>query len=284
MAKLIGGLGTSHIPTIGAVMDNKTMTGAYWERFVEGIKPARKWMKENKPDVCIVIYNDHGSNFGITLQNVIPFGIGMSKEYKPADEGYGRRKVPTCEGNQELSIHLAHSLLADEFDIVQSYELDVDHGVTVPLSILCGEDLEQWPCQIIPLYVGVIQYPQPTGNRCYNLGKALRKAIDSYPKDLKVAVIGTGGLSHQLQGPRAGLLNQEYDKKWLDGLINEPEKIKDISGVELIRETGSEGAEAIMWLVMRGAMDKEVKEVYKFMHKPVSNTNYSLVILENKSN
>ncbi len=284
MAKLIGGLGTSHIPTIGAVMDNKTMTGPYWERFVEGIKPARAWMKENKPDVCIVVYNDHGSNFGITLQNVIPFGIGMSKEYKPADEGYGRRKVPTCEGNQKLSIHLAQSLLADEFDIVQSYELDVDHGVTVPLSILCGEDLEEWPCQIIPLYVGVIQYPQPTGNRCYNLGKALRKAIDSFPEDLKVAVIGTGGLSHQLQGPRAGLLNQEYDKQWLDGLIKEPEKIKDISGVELIRETGSEGAEAIMWLVMRGAMDEEVKEVYKFMHKPVSNTNYSLVILENKSN
>lgn len=282
MAKIIGGIGTSHIPTIGAVMDNDEMHGEYWERFSKGIIPAREWMKENKPDVCIVVYNDHGSNFGITLQNVVPFGIGMSKEYKPADEGFGRREVPTCKGNPELSAHIAKSLIFDEFDIVQSHELDVDHGLTVPLSILYGQPKE-WPCQIIPLYVGVIQYPQPTGNRCYNLGKALKKAVESFPQDLKVAVLGTGGLSHQLQGQRAGLLNADYDSKWLDDLVKNPNKAKDTSVVELIRETGSEGAEAIMWLVMRGAMDEEVKETYRFMHAPVSNTNYSLVILENKN-
>lgn len=281
MAKLIGGIGTSHIPPIGIAMDSGNLKGPYWDRFAKGIEPAREWMKKNKPDVCIVVYNDHGSNFGITLQNVVPFGLGMAKEYQPADEGFGRREVPTCKGNQKLSAHIAKSLIFDEFDIVQSHELDVDHGLTVPLSILFGQP-KQWPCQIIPLYVGVIQYPQPTGNRCYNLGKALRKAIDSFPEDLKVAVIGTGGLSHQLQGPRAGLLNQKYDIKWLDGLVNEPLKTKEISLVELIRETGSEGAEAVMWLVMRGAMDDKVDEVYRFMHKPVSNTNYTLTILENK--
>lgn len=282
MAKIIGGIGTSHIPPIGIAMDNGTMTGPYWEKFVEGIQPAREWMKKNKPDVCIVVYNDHGSNFGVTLKNVVPFGLGMAKEYLPADEGFGRREVPTCKGNQELSAHLAESLIMDEFDIVQSHELDVDHGLTVPLSILYGQP-EEWPCQVIPLYVGVIQYPQPSGNRCYNLGKALKKAVESFPEDLNVAVLGTGGLSHQLQGPRAGLLNSDYDKSWLDGLVNEPTKIKDISLTELIRETGSEGAEAIMWLTMRGAMDDEVEEVYRFMHKPVSNTNYSLTIMENKN-
>ncbi|PID48283.1 MAG: protocatechuate 3,4-dioxygenase [Proteobacteria bacterium] len=281
MAKIIGGIGTSHIPTIGMVMDTDQMHGAYWERFANGIIPAREWMKKNKPDVCIVVYNDHGSNFGITLKNVVPFGIGMAKEYQPADEGFGRREVPSCKGNPKLSAHIAKSLLSDEFDIVQSYELDVDHGVTVPLSILFGQP-EEWPCQVIPLYVGVIQYPQPSGNRCYKLGQALRKAIDSFPEDIKVAVLGTGGLSHQLQGERVGLINVDYDSKWLDALIHEPLKAKETSLVELIRETGSEGAEAVMWLVMRGAMDEEVKQAYRFMHAPVSNTNYSLVILENK--
>lgn len=282
MAKLIGGIGTSHIPPIGIAMDNGTLHGDYWDKFAAGIEPARKWIKENKPDVLIVVYNDHGSNFEITLKNVIPFGLGMAAEYKPADEGFGPRQVPTAKGNQAFSAHLAEHLIFDEFDIVQSYELDIDHGCTVPLSILYGDKVEEWPCQIIPLYVGVIQYPQPSGNRCYNLGKALRKAIDAFPEDLKVAVVGTGGLSHQLQGPRAGLLNADYDTKWLDNLVNEPHKTKDISLTELIREAGSEGAEAIMWLVMRGAMNEKVNEVYRFMHLPVSNTNYSLTILENE--
>ncbi|WP_331774683.1 class III extradiol dioxygenase subunit beta [Sulfurospirillum sp. 1612] len=280
MAKIIGGIGTSHIPTVGHVMDSGTMVGDYWEPFINGIQPARQWIKKNKPDVCIVVYNDHGSNF--SLKDVIPFGIGMADKFLPADEGYGRRNVPTCYGHQALSAHIAESLIFDEFDIVMSNELDVDHGLTVPLSILYDQPSE-WPCKVIPLYVGVVQYPQPTGNRCYNLGKAIRKAVDSFPEDITVAILGTGGLSHQLQGPRAGLINQDYDQKWLTGLVNDPLTTKDISHTELIRETGSEGIEAIMWLVMRGAMDDKVNEVYRFMHAPVSNTNYSLIILENQN-
>lgn len=280
MAKIIGGIGTSHIPTIMHVFDTHTNTGPYWEPFNEGIKPLRKWMKEKKPDVCIIVYNDHGSNF--SLKNVIPFGIGLAKEYLPADEGYGRRPVPTFQGHPELSCHLVEHFNEKEFDVAMSFELDVDHGFSVPASILFGEDCQEWPCKFIPLYVGVVQYPQPKGNRCYNLGKAIREAVDSFPEDITVAIVGTGGLSHQLQGPRAGLINQEYDKKWLDGLINDPESIKDISLTELIRETGSEGAEAIMWLTMRGALNKDVKTTYRFNHTPVSNTNYTTVILENE--
>jgi len=280
MAKIIGGIGTSHIPTIMHVFDTHTNTGPYWEPFNEGIKPLRKWVKEKKPDVCIIVYNDHGSNF--SLKNVIPFGLGLAKEYLPADEGYGRRPVPTFQGHPELSCHLAEHFNEKEFDVAMSFELDVDHGFSVPASIMFGEDCQEWPCKFIPLYVGVVQYPQPKGNRCYNLGRAIREAVDSFPEDITVAIVGTGGLSHQLQGPRAGLINQEYDKKWLDGLINDPETTKDISVTELIRETGSEGAEAIMWLTMRGALDKNVKTTYRFNHTPVSNTNYSLVILENE--
>ena len=207
----------------------------------------------------------------------------MGEKFLPADEGYGRRQVPTCEGHPALSAHIAESLIFDEFDIVMSNELDVDHGLTVPLSIMYDQP-KAWPCKVIPIYVGVVQYPQPRGNRCYNLGKAIRKAVDSFPEDINIAILGTGGLSHQLQGQRAGLINQDYDKKWLDGFVNTPLITKDISHTELIREAGSEGIEAIMWLVMRGAMDEEVKETYRFMHTPVSNTNYSLIILENKEN
>lgn len=279
MAKIIGGIGTSHIPTVGHVMDSGTMVGEYWDPFINGIKPVREWIKENKPDVCIIVYNDHGSNF--SLKDIVPFGMGMADKYLPADEGYGRRNVPTCKGHPALSAHIAESLIFDEFDIVMSNELDVDHGLTVPLSILYDQPTE-WPCQVIPFYVGVVQYPQPTGNRCYNLGRAIRKAVDSFDEDITVAILGTGGLSHQLQGQRAGLINQDYDQKWLNGLVNDPNITKKISHTELIRETGSEGIEAIMWLVMRGAMDEKVNEVYRFMHAPVSNTNYSLIILENK--
>ena len=280
MAKMIGGIGTSHIPTIMHAFDNKKNVGEYWDRFNEGIKPVRQWMKEKKPDVCIVIYNDHGSNF--PLKDVIPFGIGMADEYLPADEGYGRRPVPTFKGHPQLSCHLAEHFNEKEFDVAFSFELDVDHGFSVPASIMFGEDCEQWPCKFIPLYVGVVQYPQPKGNRCFNLGKAIREAIDSFPEDLKVAVVGTGGMSHQLQGPRAGLVNVEYDMNWLDKMIADPESIKDISLAELIRETGSEGAEVTMWLMMRGAMNKQVKEVYRFSHVPISNTHYALTILENQ--
>ncbi len=280
MAKLIGGIGTSHIPTIMLKMDSKTNTGPYWERFNEGIKPLRAWMKEKKPDVCIIVYNDHGSNF--SLKNVIPFGIGIADEYLPADEGYGRRPVPTFKGDAALSTHIAEHFNEKEFDVAFSFELDVDHGFSVPASLAFGEDLEEWPCKFVPLYVGVVQYPQPKGNRCFNLGRAIREAIESYPEDINVCIMGTGGLSHQLQGPRAGLINVDYDTWWLDNLVKDPESIKDIPTTELIRETGSEGAEAIMWLVMRGALNKEVDEVYRFMHVPISNTNYSLTILENK--
>ena len=280
MAKLIAGIGTAHVPAIGAAIDHGKRSESYWQPFFAGIEPAREWMAKVQPDVCIIVYNDHASAF--SLESISTFALGMAPEYPPADEGYGPRKVPVCEGHPEFSWHIAESLIFDEFDITMVNEMTVDHGLTVPLSIMYDQP-ESWPCKVIPLCVNVIQYPQPVGNRCYNLGKALRKAVDSFPEDITVAIFGTGGLSHQLQGERAGVVNPEYDKNWLDQLVADPKSIKDTTQEEYIRECGSEGAEMVMWFIMRGAMDDRVDEIYRFCHVPVSNTHYGLTLLENAS-
>lgn len=278
MATIVGGVGTSHVPAIGAAVDHGKTQEPYWKPVFDGMQPAKQWLEDVDPDVCIIVYNDHASAFSL---EVIPtFAIGVAPEYLPADEGYGPRKVPRVSGDSKFGWHLAESLIKDEFDITIVNELPVDHGLTVPLSVMYGQP-EKWPCKVIPLCVNVIQYPQPSGNRCYELGKSLRKAIDSYSDDIKVAVVGTGGLSHQLQGERSGLINGEYDERWLDDFVENPEKVKSIGHTEYLRETGSEGIEMIMWLIMRGALDENVEQVYRFTHCPVSNTHYGLLVLKN---
>ncbi len=279
MAKIIGGIGTSHVPAIGAAIDHGKEAEPYWQPFFKGIQPARDWMEKAKPDVCIIIYNDHASAF--SLESISTFSIGVAPEFQPADEGYGPRKVPVVKGSSEFATHIAESLILDEFDMTICNKMPVDHGLTVPLSIAYDQP-EEWPCEVIPLCVNVIQYPQPTANRCYNLGKALRKAIDSFDKDITVVIFGTGGMSHQLQGERAGLVNRDFDTEFLDKLTKSPKDLTKLSHTEYLRESGSEGIEMIMWLIMRGAMDDELDEIYRFYHVPVSNTGYGLLILENK--
>ena len=279
MAKVIAGVGTSHVPAIGAAIDHGKQNEPYWQRFFAGIQPARKWIEKTKPDVCIIVYNDHASAF--SLENIPTFALGVAEEFEPADEGYGPRKVPTVKGHPALAWHIAESLILDEFDMTISNQLPVDHGLTVPLSIMYGQP-EAWPCQVIPFCVNVIQYPPPTANRCFQIGKALRKAVESYPEDLKVAIFGTGGLSNQLQGERAGLINSDYDMAFMDKLVSSPDELAKVSHNELLREAGSEGIEMIMWLVMRGALDMDVEELYRFNHVPISNSSYGISILENK--
>lgn len=279
MAKIIAGVGTSHVPAIGAAIDHNKTQEPYFKPLFDGVEPLRAWIDEVKPDVCIVVYNDHASAF--SLEMTPTFAIGVADEFDPADEGYGPRPVPQVKGDSKLAWHLAESLILDEFDMTLVNNMPVDHGLTVPLSLAYNQP-EEWPCKVIPLLVNVIQYPQPTANRCYDLGKAIRKAVETYPEDTKVAIFGTGGLSHQLQGERAGLINADFDEKWLDDLVDEPTKITQINHTEYLRETGSEGIEAIMWFVMRGALDDEVEVVHRFTHCPVSNSNYGLIVLENK--
>jgi protocatechuate 4,5-dioxygenase, beta chain len=279
MAKLIGGIGTSHVPAIGAAVDHGKQGEDYWKDFFAGIEPVKEWIKEAKPDVCIIVYNDHASAY--SLENISTFAIGVADEFEPADEGYGPREVPVVKGHSEFAWHIAESLIFSEFDMTISNHMPVDHGLTVPLSIAYDQPSE-WPCRVIPIAVNVIQYPAPTANRCHELGKALRTAIDSYDSDIKVAVFGTDGMSHQLQGERAGLINRDFDEHFLDSLVSNPAALTKMSHTEYIREAGSEGIEIVMWLIMRGAMDVEVDEKYRFYHVPVSNTAYGLTILENR--
>lgn len=278
MVRLIGGVGTSHVPSIGAAVDHGKTQEPYWKPLFDGYGPARQWMKDNAPDVVIIVYNDHASAFSLDL--IPTFLIGVADEYLPADEGYGPRKVPAVQGDSKLAWHLAESLILDEFDMTIANKMVVDHGLTVPLSIMCDQP-ELWPCKVIPLCVNVIQYPPPTGQRCYKLGKAIRRALDAYDEDLSVAIFGTGGMSHQLQGERAGIINQEFDNDFLDRLSADPESVAQISHAEYIMESGSEGIEMVMWMIMRGALNDKVKEVYRHYHVPASNTAAGLIILEN---
>ena len=280
MARIIGGVGTSHVPALGAASDHNKQDEPYWKSLFEGLEPARKWIEKSKPDVVIVVFNDHASAFSVELINT--FVLGVADDYQPADEGYGPRPVPLVVCNAEFSSHIAESLVMDEFDIAIANEMDVDHGLTVPLTVMYGKP-EEWPVQVIPLCVNVIKYPQPTGNRCYDIGKAIRKAVESYPEDLRVAIFGTGGMSHQLQGERAGFVNSEFDHMFMDGLIGDPTKLRKIGHTEYLRDAGSEGIELIMWLIMRGSLSDDIEEVYRFYHVPVSNSAYGLIVFDEKS-
>jgi protocatechuate 4,5-dioxygenase beta chain len=281
MAEVIWGLATSHVPSIGAAMDHGTTGDPYWKPLFEGYQPAREWMAEHTPDVAIVVYNDHAN--GVDLDVVPTFAIGTAESYQVADEGFGRRPVPEVRGAPELSLHLVEQLVDEGFDLTVFQELDVDHGLTVPLSVFCPEPGEAWPCAVVPLLVNVIQYPQPTAARCYALGQAIGRAVRSYPDDVKVAVFGTGGMSHQLAGARAGFINPAFDAMYLEAIQTDPQKLAALSREEYVRLAGSEGIELIMWLVMRGAMDDEITRVHEAYHVPASNTAAALALFDNRA-
>ncbi len=280
MAKLIAGVTTSHVPAIGAALDGGKSGEPYWKRVFDGYEVSKKWLADARPDVAIVVYNDHASAF--SLEIIPTFAIGCAEEFQPADEGWGPRPVPVVKGHPDLAWHIAQSAILDEFDMTIVNKMEVDHGLTVPLSLMCGQPAE-WPFKVIPLCVNVIQYPPPTGNRCYNLGKAIRRAVESFPEDLRVVIFGTGGMSHQLQGPRAGLINSEFDNRFLDNFGPHPEKLIGLPHLEYVRDAGSEAIEMVMWLTARGALDDDVREVHRFYTVPASNTAVGHLILENKA-
>jgi len=278
VAKIIAGISSSHVPAIGAAIDNKQTEDTYWKRVFSGFEKSKQWMAQAKPDVIIAIYNDHASAFSVEM--IPTFALGTAAEFPPADEGWGPRPVPVVKGHPELASHIATSCILDGFDLTIVNKMEVDHGLTVPLNLVFGSPKE-WPCPVIPLAVNVVQYPPPTGQRCFDLGKAIRRAVDSYPDDLRVVVFGTGGMSHQISGPRAGLINREFDTAFLDNLTKNPKALAKMPHVEYMREAGAEGIEMVMWLVMRGALDDKVKEVYRFYTVPASNTAVGHIILEN---
>ena len=277
MARIVAGVATSHTPAIGAAMDNGKADEPYWKPLFAGYEASKKWMKETRPDVVLMVYNDHTNAFDFRM--IPTFALGCADEFPIADEGWGPRPVPVVKGYPELASHIAQSVILDEFDLTIVNEMEVDHGLTVPMTLLFGTP-EAWPVRVVPLAVNVVQYPPPTGHRCYMLGQALRRAVQSWHEDLKIVIFGTGGMSHQIQGPRAGLINKEFDKAFLDDLTRNPERLVQLSHLEYMREAGAEGIELVMWLIMRGALGDDVREIYRFYHVPASSTGVGHIILE----
>jgi protocatechuate 4,5-dioxygenase beta chain len=283
MARITASVYTSHVPAIGAALDLGKTHEPYWQPLFQGYEFGKQWMKDNKPDVIFLVFNDHATAFSLDM--IPTFAIGTAAEYQPADEGWGPRPVPKVFGHPELASHIAQSVIQQDFDLTIVNKMDVDHGLTVPLSLMCGQP-QAWPCPVIPFAVNVVQYPVPSGQRCYNLGKAIAKAVASYDEDLNVHIWGTGGMSHQLQGPRAGLINKDFDNAFLDKLVNDPEAAARIPHIDYVRDAGSEGIELVMWLIARGAMADAAggprpKAVKRFYHVPASNTAVGHLILEN---
>lgn len=276
MARITAGLATSHIPAVGAAIDLGRTAEPYWAPVFAGYDWARAWVADERPDVVILVYNDHASAFDM---RVIPtFAIGCAERFPVADEGWGPRPVPAVEGHPDLAWHIAQSCILDEFDITIINEMAVDHGLTVPLSLMFGQP-RAWPVRVVPLAVNVVTYPPPTGNRCWVLGEAIARAVASFPEELTVQVWGTGGMSHQLQGPRAGLINTPWDTAFLDRLTADPQALRGMPHIDYLREAGSEGIELVMWLVMRGALGPQARELHRHYHVPASNTAVGHIVL-----
>lgn len=276
MARITAGITTSHIPAVGAALDLGKTGEDYWRPVFAGYDWVKRFEVEEKPDVVILVYNDHASAFDMKF--IPTFALGCGEEFPIADEGWGPRPVPVVEGHPDLAWHIAQSCILDEFDLTIINEMEVDHGLTVPLSLIFGQ-VEKWPVKVVPLAVNVVTYPPPSGNRCWQLGEAIARAVASYPEDLNVQVWGTGGMSHQLQGPRAGLINKSWDQAFLDKLTEDPEALRYMPHIEYLREAGSEGIELVMWLIMRGAMGDNAEELNRFYHVPASNTAVGHIVL-----
>jgi protocatechuate 4,5-dioxygenase beta chain len=284
MARITASVYTSHVPAIGVAIDMGKTDEPYWQPLFAGYEPSKAWIQEHPPDVVVLVFNDHATSFSL---DIIPtFAIGTGAEYPVADEGWGPRPVPPVIGHPDLAAHVAHSVIQQDFDLTIVNRMDVDHGLTVPLSLMFGQP-DEWPCQVIPVAVNVVQFPPPSGQRCLNLGRAIRNAVESYDEPLNVQIWGTGGMSHQLQGPRAGLINAEFDAAFLDQLIADPAELARKPHVDYLREAGSEGVELVMWLVARGAMGDLAggpppSVRHRFYHVPASNTAVGHLILQDQ--
>jgi len=280
MARITAGVATSHVPAIGVAIDLGKTQEEYWDPVFKGFEFSKAWIATEKPDVIFLVYNDHASAFDLSM--IPTFAIGCSDSFEPADEGWGPRPVPTVKGHPELAWHIAQSVIQNDFDLTLINEMTVDHGLTVPLSLMFGTPKE-WPCLVIPFAVNVLVYPPPSGQRCYLLGKAIRRAVEAFDEDLNVQIWGTGGMSHQLQGPRAGLINQQFDADFLDRLQSDAEGLAKMPHLDYLQNAGSEGIELVMWLVMRGALDQNVEMLHRFYHVPASNTAVGHIILKNRT-
>jgi protocatechuate 4,5-dioxygenase beta chain len=276
-SKIVAGLGLSHVPSVGVALDRGKMQTPAWKPLADAYVPVREWLERLAPDAAIVVYNDHGADF--MFDKYPTFALGAAERYAIADEGFGTRSLPEVRGDADFSIHLCESLVAQEFDLTVCQEMGVEHGFLVPMNLCFPHSAQGWPVAAVPLQVNVIQHPLPTGRRCLKLGQALRRAVESYEKDLRVVVLGTGGMSHQLQGRRFGYMNAEFDQRFLDELEANPEKLAEMSHYELMEQAGAEAVELIMWLVMRGALSPRARRVHRHYYAPMT-TGMGLISFE----
>lgn len=282
MAEIIGGVATTHVPSIGGAIANNKQNDPYWKPFFSGFDYVHRWLADTKPDVAVVFYNDHGLNF--FLDKLPTFAIGAAKEYRNEDEGWGIPVSHSVVGNPALSWHLVNALVADDFDMTVCQEMLVDHAVTIPLSLMwpAAAKTGQWPVTIVPVEINTVQHPLPSLARCLKLGRSIGRALENYPENLRVVVIGTGGLSHQLDGERAGFINKDFDQQCMDALAKEPEAITRHSIHDLVELAGAQGVELLNWMAMRGALTGAVTEVHRNYHIPVSNTAGATMVFENR--
>jgi protocatechuate 4,5-dioxygenase, beta chain len=268
-SRIVAGLGLSHVPSVGVAYDRGKMQTPAWKPLADAYVPVRDWLARLEPDVAIVVYNDHGADF--IFDQYPTFAIGAADRYAIADEGFGTRPLPAVRGDAEFSAHLCESLIYEhEFDLTVCQELNVEHGFLVPMNLCFEHGKDGWPVAAVPLQVNVIQHPLPTARRCYKLGQALRKSISTYPRDLRVVILGTGGMSHQLQGKRFGFMNESFDRMFMDKLESNPEELIEMTHQELMEQAGAEAVELIMWLVMRGALSTRARRVHRHYYAPMT--------------
>jgi protocatechuate 4,5-dioxygenase beta chain len=278
MARIIGGVGVTHVPAIGDAIAKGLQQDPYWKPFFDGFPRVHEWLSEHKPDVAVVFYNDHGLAF--FLDKMPTFAVGAAGEYRNADEGWGLPVSSPFAGDVALSWHIIEQLVADEFDIAICQEMLVDHAFTVPQALL-WPGADNRPVRTIPIAINTVQHPLPSAARCFKLGQAVGRAIESYMQDINVLVLGTGGLSHQLDGERAGFINKEFDLLCLDALVNNPMALTRYSTREIVAEAGTQGVELLNWVAMRGTLTGQVSKVHANYHIPISNTASALLALEN---
>ncbi|KAF0219567.1 MAG: protocatechuate 4 5-dioxygenase beta [Rhodospirillaceae bacterium] len=276
MAHIVGGINVTHVPYIGRALANNLQQDAYWKPFFDGFPPVHDWLAEVKPDVAVVVYNDHGLNF--FLDKMPTFAVGAAPEYVNADEGWGIPTVQPFGGDLDLSWHLIDSLIEAEFDLTTCQEMLVDHAFTLPLELMFPDRLEK-PIRTVPICQNTVQFPLPSAKRCLAFGRAIGRAIENWDSDARVVVLGTGGLSHQLEGTRAGFINKAFDLEFLEKLVSDPDWVTRFNNDELVEKTGTQGIELLNWLTCRGALGATVRQVHCNYHIPISNTAAGLLAM-----
>jgi protocatechuate 4,5-dioxygenase beta chain len=278
MARIIGGITTSHVPAIGGAIHRKLQDDPYWKPFFDGFVPVRRWLAETRPDVAVIFYNDHGLNF--FLDKMPTFAVGAANEYRNADEGWGIPQVPPVQGEEDLSWHVVEQLVASDFDIVTCQEMLLDHACTLPLALLWPD--QNWPVKVVPVCINTVLFPLPSAARCLALGQAVGRAVQQWQSDARVLVLGTGGLSHQLEGERAGFINKDFDTRFMDSLAADPAWATQYSINELVKQAGTQGIELLNWLAARGALTGRVQELHRNYHIPISNTAAGLMLFDHE--